>query len=131
LANEPTWVEADGLIQLNRKIVGDTGEPHLIRSRDLLESALDRPRNHWRYDQVNDVATLAVVLFLAVARNHPFAQGNKRTAFAAMVAFLGANGYRLALHDSSANADRLIAVLERQVSEQDLVEMIRAALRIT
>jgi death on curing protein len=78
---------------------------------------------------MTDVAALGVVLFLGLARNHPFAQGNKRTAFAAMVAFLAGNGYRLELHDSVANADRLVAALENQVSDTDLVETVRSVIR--
>jgi len=48
----------------------------------MLESAIYSPRNHWFFGQVADMAVLAGALLLAINRNHPFEQGNKRTALA-------------------------------------------------
>jgi death-on-curing protein len=82
LANEPVWLTADHLIEFNELDVSATGEPHLVRDKAGLESAIARPINHWHYGE-GDVVALAVALLLGVARNHPFLLGNKRTAFAA------------------------------------------------
>jgi death-on-curing protein len=87
LANEPVWLTADHLIEFNELEVAATGEPHVVRDMSGLESAIGRPINHWHYGET-DVVALAVALLLGVARNHPFLQGNKRTAFAAADYFL-------------------------------------------
>ena len=65
------------------------------------------------------MVVLAAVMITAVARNHPFQQGNKRTAFAAALAFLDINGLLLTA-DTKAFADLLVAVLERQSSVDEL-----------
>ena len=124
MANEPVWLTADHLIEFNDLEVSATGEPHLLRDLPGLESALARPVNHWHYGE-GDVVALAVALLLGVARNHPFLQGNKRTAFAAADYFLYLNGYELqAEQDSEELADFLIDAINGDVSEHYLIEVL-------
>ena len=52
-----------------------TSEPFQLREAGLLESAMASPINHWHYGE-RSVAKLAGLLLLAIARDHPFAQGN-------------------------------------------------------
>lgn len=66
------------------------GRPGL-RDAGLLESALARSLNHAAYTGP-DVAELAAIYALGIARNHPFLDGNKRTAFGSLVSFLALNG---------------------------------------
>lgn len=65
-----------------------------LRDAALLESALARPQNLHAYGE-NDVHVLAAVYAEAVARNHPFVDGNKRTAFATADLLLFDNGHQL------------------------------------
>jgi death-on-curing protein len=124
LANEPVWLTADHLIEFNEVEVAATGEPHVVRDMSGLESAIGRPINHWHYGET-DVVALAVALLLGVARNHPFLQGNKRTAFAAADYFLYLNGYELDPgQDSEALADFLIDAINGDVSEHYLIEVL-------
>jgi death-on-curing protein len=129
LLNEPRWVTPDGVIQLNLFAVGETGEPHLLKSRDLVESACARPQHRWHYYNTEDVVDLGCVLLLAIARNHPFLQGNKRTAFAAMVAFLGANNYRFEISDHAPNAEHIIAAIEGRMSDEEFTAAMRPHVR--
>ena len=92
---EPTWLPLRAVIDANEALVAETGEPFLLRDKGLLESALDKPRNRFLYDGVDDIVDLAAALLFGIAQNHPFLQGNKRTAFASAVMFLELNGYRL------------------------------------
>ena len=62
-----------------------------LRDSGLLDSALARPINHAAYGEP-DTAELGAIYALAIARNHPFIDGNKRTAFMALVLFLARNG---------------------------------------
>jgi death-on-curing protein len=124
LANEPVWLTADLLIEFIELEVAATGEPHVVRDMSGLESAIGRPINHWHYGET-DVVALAVALLLGVARNHPFLQGNKRTAFAAADYFLYLNGYELDPgQDSEALADFLIDAINGDVSEHYLIEVL-------
>ncbi|KAI4142845.1 MAG: hypothetical protein LQ341_003089, partial [Variospora aurantia] len=65
---------------------------HFVRSETLLQSALDAPSNHQHYMNVQDPALLAAILSSRIIKNHPFANGNKRTALLAANAFLAQTG---------------------------------------
>ncbi len=70
-----------------------------IRDAGLLASAIDRPRNLAAYGDP-DLASLAASLGYGLARNHPFVDGNKRTAFVSVETFLLLNGAALAAGDA-------------------------------
>ncbi len=53
------------------------------------------------------------------------AQGNKRASFVAMVEFLGVNGHDLAVEDTLPWAERIIDLVERRLTEEDLVGALR------
>ncbi len=129
MLSEPSWVTPQGVIRLNQLAVGATGEPHQLQSLELLEGACARPRNHHYYDGVNDVVRLGAVLLFGIARNHPFLQGNKRTAFAAMIGFLGANGYEFAISDHTPNAEYIVAAIEGRMTDEEFIEAIRPGVR--
>lgn len=92
---------------------------------DLLAGACERPKNHWHYQDKQDVVVLGTLLLFGLARNHPFLQGNKRTAFLAMIGFLGANGYRFSISDHIPNADYIIAAIEGKMTDEEFTESIR------
>jgi death-on-curing protein len=124
LPNEPRWLPIEAIIEHNRLETEATGEPHFLRDRGLLESALARPQNFFSFDE-EDVVALAVVLMAGIARAHAFEQGNKRTAFEAMWHFLRLNGYDLAIGDTTRWADEIIALVEHRITEEDFVGAIR------
>ena len=126
MSGEPNWVSSDLLIAINLRVVTATGEPHLLRDAGLLESASHKPINRWAYENERDLVRLAVALMAGVAQNHPFAQGNKRTAFEAGLAFLGANGWRIDRSiDSVALADGFVALIEHAVDQAAFAERLR------
>jgi death-on-curing protein len=124
LPNEPHWLPIDVVIEHNRVETQATGEPHFLRDRGLLESALARPQNFFSFGE-EDVIVLAVVLMAGIARAHAFEQANKRTAFEAMWHFLRLNGYDLAIEDSRHWADTIIALVEHRSSEDQFVRAVR------
>ncbi len=129
MPSEPHWITADIVIELNRALLAGTSEPHVLVSPDLLAGACERPHNHWWYEDVEDVVALATVLLIAIAENHPFLQGNKRTAFAAMQIFLEDNGYRLTLSDDAQFADDLVAVLEDALPPEEFETRLRRVVK--
>ena len=110
---------------MNARIVGATGEPHVLQSPGLLEGACARPQNHCCYNGTHDVVELGCTLLFALARNHPFLQGNKRTAFVAMIGFFGVNGYQFDIRDSMANAEYIISAIQGAITEAEFCEAIR------
>jgi death-on-curing protein len=124
LPNEPRWLPIEAVINHNRREAEASGEPHFLRDRGLLESALARPRNFFGFGE-EDLVVLAVVLMAGIAQAHAFEQANKRTAFEAMWHFLRQNGYDLAIDDTVSWADEVIALVEHRSTEDDFVRAIR------
>jgi death on curing protein len=89
----------------------------------LLESALDRPRNKWAYEQAA-LAELAAAYGYRIARNHPFIDGNKRTALLAIYTFLGVNDVDFVVPEADAAA-MILALAAGEVSEDNLARWIR------
>jgi death-on-curing protein len=124
LGNEPIWLASEEVVETNREAVELTGEPHFLRDGELLESALAKPRNHWGYGE-EDIVVLAVKLLLGIARNHPFEQGNKRTAFTTAVIFLELNGYELITRDDEVFGKTIEQAIIGEISEATFTAIIR------
>ena len=125
MLSEPIWVTPETVVRLNFRALEGSQEPHQLHSRSLLESACERPKNYWHYHNVTDVVELGCLLFFALARNHPFLQGNKRSAFAAMIGFFGANDYRFEIGDHTPNADYIVAAVEGRMTDREFIDSIR------
>jgi death-on-curing protein len=124
LPSEARWLPIRPVIESNRTLVAIIGERHFLRDRELLESALARPKNAFAYGE-EDILVLGVRLMLGIAQAHAFEQGNKRTAFTSLRLFLRANGYDLAVEDSEAWAGAVIALIEHRSTEEDFARAIR------
>lgn len=101
-----------------------------MRDRGLLESARFRPKNRWHYEGVTDLCVLAADLLYGIGKNHPFAQGNKRTAFHAAMAFLAVNGLEPDLPDEIFIAQTVERVIEGEEGVDALRTMFKASLNI-
>lgn len=97
-----------------------------VHRRDLLESALARPRNVAGYEGA-DVATQAASLLWGLVRNHPFMDGNKRTALIATYAFLDLNGHTLDLTEEE-RFDLVVSVANRQRTVDEVAAVLRERL---
>jgi death on curing protein len=93
------------------------------RDEGLFESALARPQNLATYGKP-DVFELAACYAVALAKNHPFIDGNKRTAFVAMELFLVLNGQEL-LADDPGCVLTLLGVAAGSVTEPELADWLR------
>jgi death-on-curing protein len=100
-ANE-TWVWIDPVVVLavHEDQLAEHGGAAGVRDAGLLDSALARPRQLAAYGQP-DVADLAAAYGFGLARNHPFVDGNKRSAFVAVELFLHLNGWLLQADDTA------------------------------
>ena len=89
------FVRADVLRNVQSRLIERYGGLPGVRDDGALESAIARPKNLFAYGQANSVAELGAALAWALLRNHPFMDGNKRAAFAALTMFLELNEYQL------------------------------------
>jgi death-on-curing protein len=124
LPNEPIWPLADEIAETNHAIVEQTGEPFGLLKSNELESACARPYNLWAYDGEVRLAYLGTALIVGIARNHPFEQGNKRTAFVAALIFFENNGYILDYPDTEDFGPFLEAIMVGDEHESVLAEAL-------
>ncbi len=96
------WVSPHLAITWHAKLIELYGGAPGLRDAGLLESALMRPRNLVAYGEMVSTERLAALYGVGVAKAHAFVDGNKRIAFAVMVAFLRANGRRLDVTEAEA-----------------------------
>lgn len=97
---ERVYLEIAEVVALHERVVRQTGGLLGVRDPALLESAVMRPQTGYYTDVIEEAAALLESL----VQNHPFHDGNKRTAFACTDAFLKANGYRIVVEGAKAEA---------------------------
>jgi len=123
---EPTWIEQLESLAIHDEQLAEHGGATGIRDRGLLESALARPRMLLAYGSP-DIAAMAAAYAFGIARNHPFVDGNKRTAFVVSVTFLAVNGAEPDLDPFDA-VQTFEALAQGSVTEDDLAVWFRGAL---
>jgi len=96
-----------------------------IRDLGAVQSALARPRNLASYEECDDIAQLAAAYAYGIARNHGFADGNKRTALVIADLFLMLNGYELTSLPAE-NVLTILAVADGSMPEEELVAWVRS-----
>jgi len=121
---EPRWLPFEQLAEINKDEVLVTKERHYLRDPGLLESAWNKPRNRWHYGET-DMICLVVSLLHGIARNHCFEEGNKRTAETAALMFLGLNGYLWTMPDNQKLGQQVVALVNHEIDESDLVDWMR------
>ena len=95
-----------------------------VRDEHLLESALARPQQKWRYADRTDMPTLAAAYAFGLVQNHPYRDGNKRIGFLAVVTFLGINGHDFSATDTDVVSE-FLALADGSISEEGLANWIR------
>ena len=125
---EISWLLEETVRAIHQRQIAEHGGTSGVRDEGLLISALARPRNRLAYGEEPDLAALAASYAFGIGRNHPFVDGNKRTALVAARTFLRLNGVILA---ASQEEKYLIFfhLAEGSVSEDQLSAWIRQHLK--
>ena len=121
--SEPFWLTSQIVIAIHDEQLAIHGGAGGMRDEGMLESALDRPRNRWAYEQA-ELPELAAAYAFGIARNHPFVDGNKRTSLLALYTFLGVNDIDFIVPEADAAA-MILSLAAGEVSEQSLASWIR------
>jgi death-on-curing protein len=99
--SEPVWVEEEDCLSFHEKLLARFGGASGVRDRELLLSALARPKHLFGYEQPT-MFNLAAAYAHGIVKNHPFFDGNKRSGFLAAALFLESNGFRFTGTEESA-----------------------------
>ncbi|MFG6415297.1 type II toxin-antitoxin system death-on-curing family toxin [Roseateles sp. DC23W] len=117
------WLNADVLRAIHHEQLAEHRGATGIRDEGLFESAVTRPRNLVAYGQP-DVFELAAAYAVGLAKNHPFIDGNRRTAYVAMELFLSLNGLELLANDADC-VITMLGVAASEISESELADWLR------
>lgn len=121
------WIALNAALAMHQEQIAEHGGTEGVRDQGLLESALARPQNLLAYRENVDLSALAASYAYGIAKNHPFLDGNKRTALVVSIAFLNLNEFDFDAPPPETYA-RFLGLAEGIVSEDDLAEWIRKRL---
>lgn len=122
-ALDPAWLDRRLILAIHDEQLAEHGGAAGVRDQGLLESALARPANHAAYTNAG-VPELAAIYALAIARNHPFVDGNKRTAYVALELFLAMNDHVLVASDADAVV-AMLAMASGEMADTDFIAWVR------
>lgn len=123
------WIEESVVWAVHEAQLAEHGGSAGVRDAGLLKSALARPLNLLAYGEA-DASTLAAAYGFGIARNHPFIDGNKRTAFVCAELFLALNGYALSASDADC-VSTMLALAAGELPETEFATWISAHLAQT
>jgi len=122
-----TYPTTAAVIVVHNELLRQFGGAPGLRDFGLLDSALQRPRNLASYSAEADVAALAATLCVGLAKNHPFIDGNKRTALVTTITFLELAGFTLNASNEEA-FEFAVSVASSAIDEFVAAEWIRSRL---
>lgn len=119
------WIEKPFALAIHDRQLAEHGGRSGVRDESLLDSALARPQQLHAYgDPPPDLADLAASLAFGLARNHPFLDGNKRTAHVCYRVFLALNGATMTASDEDKYIT-MLALAEGSLSETNFAAWLR------
>ncbi len=122
---EPRWLSVATVEALHEALVRRFGGGSGMRDRSLLESALARAPQRFHYDDDADTPSLAATIAFGIAKNHPFVDGNKRTAWIAAATFLEINGHRVTAPETEVVIS-MVALASGEMPERAFADWLRA-----
>lgn len=125
---EPIWLQDAVVAAIHSRQLAEHGGLDGVRDPGMLSSALARPKNAFAYSQPKpDIAALAAAYAFGIAKNHPFVDGNKRTAYVLCRTFLELNDHDIEAADIE-KYQTFLAVADGSISEAQLSDWIRSKL---
>ena len=117
---EPVWIRTIEALAFHAQQISIFGGSEGVRDKGLLESALARPQNLFAYAEKSlTLAELAAAYAFGISSNHPFVDGNKRTAMQVAFVFLEFNGFPV----TASQADACVTFLRLAAGEISEAEL--------
>lgn len=123
MARKWVWIATEVALAAHAEQLAEHGGGDGIRDAGMLDSAMARPQNLAQYGDP-DAAALAAAYAFGIARNHPFTDGNKRTAAVVSETFLMLNGYALGATDAELVV-AFVALAAGELGEDELADWFR------
>lgn len=122
ISKTPLWtVNVDGALSIHSDVIEKRGGMSGVLNMGVLESALAAPFHRFDGKFLNpDIYSMAASLFISLSKNHPFLDGNKRTAVSITYVFIGKNGYRFTI--PSAELDVFVVdVVNNKLTKEEVI----------
>lgn len=120
---KPVWLAKEFVLAMHERLLAEHGGASGLRDRDVLNSALARPQQLLADDEP-DLYDLASAYAGGIVRNHPFVDGNKRTAFMTAYVFLARNDLQLMAPEVEA-VQFVTALAANEVEETEFARWFR------
>jgi len=126
---EPVWITPELAQAIHERQLAEHGGPAGVRDSAMLDSALARAQQRYAYSETRpDIPALAAAYAFGIARNHPFVDGNKRTAYVLCRTFMVLNGWDL-VNPLSDRYPVFLALAAGEIEEDRLADWLRSAAR--
>ena len=122
---EPVWIDERDALALHDRLLALDGGAAGVRNLGLLQSALARPQQLHAYGDDPDTVDMAAAYIVGIVRNHPFVDGNKRTAFVVGVLFLEINVHRFTASEEDAT-QAVLGLADGTIDETSFIRWLRA-----
>jgi death on curing protein len=127
VSKQPIWLEPPFIIAIHEEQIAQHGGLSGLRDRGLLESAMARPQHLYAYGEPT-IFDMAAAYAGGIVKNHPFADGNKRTGFMAGYTFLRRNGMHLRAPQGDA-VRAVLALASSEMTEEQFARWLEANCR--
>jgi death-on-curing protein len=124
----PRFLTTEAVLRIHARSLDEFGGLAGVSDPGAVESAVVAVENHFNYTG-GDIFDLAAVLLWHLASDHPFADGNKRTALASALVFLVINGVELTQNDDLFESLTL-SVAKGEIKKDQVAEILRTAERV-
>lgn len=124
MPSSPRWLGREAILAIHEAQVAEHGGGAGIRDSGALDSALARPQQWEAYQPETDIPTFGALYAIAIIRNHPFIDGNKRTGLVALELFLNDNGYTLAADDAECVTE-ILALAAGERTDDEMIAWVR------
>ncbi len=126
----PKFLEITDILEIHQILINRFGGMSGIRDEGLLESALSQPQATFFGELLHPtIHEQAAAYLYHIAKNHPFLDGNKRTAYGAMETFLRFNGYNLDLSDEQVY-NMVMQVAQGEMSKEALASLLEQHIQV-
>ena len=123
---EPRFLTISEIMQIHDQEIKAAGGLAGIRDHKALESAVGAPQASFKGNLIMDIFEMAATYLNSIALDHPFLDGNKRTALASCLTFLYINGFEIVEQTDSELADKTLDLVAHKVTKSDLAQHLKS-----
>jgi death on curing protein len=126
---EPRFLSISEVIEIHDREIAAAGGLSGIRDLKALESAMGAPQASFNGEFLMDIFEMAATYLNSIALDHPFLDGNKRTALASSLTFLFINGFEIDEQTDFELADKTLDLVARKISKSDFAQHMKSRSR--